>query len=287
MKLTLLKSKKDFETFNKLFHPVEESHIKYEVLENYEKNRILITAEHAQSTRISAPQHGDGAHIGVGDTNTAKLMKLAAWHMKAAYMYPALLRTDIDLAREPGMRMKLKASIVHKEISRRLVTDVDINTIKELLHVAEFYHKKIEELKPRTIVTFHGMNMPNNTDILLGFGPERAYIGGAKNAFAFKKMFNERLSQRLEERKINKEIVVKIGRTLFTGAKNYPLFRHIKDYNDKHKANRLGIHAEFNRRGRLMRKHPDIPKLSYQVAAQVLAECAEEWSNLLDLTTKQ
>jgi hypothetical protein len=276
--ITLLRNMDELKKFRKNFNPDKLHHIKFEKLEKYAENRVLITAEHAKTTRLKTPERGEEAYIGVGDTNTAQLAKLAAWHLKAGYILPSLLRTDIDLARPPGSRnLELKAPILKTGFSTRELKVVYISTAKGLDHVTDFYHKKIENLAPRKILAFHGMNHPAKTDILLGFGPDRSYIGGAKNAFRFKKFFKERLEYRLKFYGLRRKITIKIGRTLFTGTKNYPLYRHIMEHNKTHKSKRIGIHAEFNRGGRSMRLNRRLPKLRYQLAAQVLAECINEW----------
>lgn len=277
MELSILKTEKDLDRFNKNFKPRIENFIEYEILGT--KSKILITAEHAQTTRIKSPEYGEDAYVGIGDMNTDELAKLAAYYSKCSYIVPTLLRTEIDLSRPPGAEnlilhvIPLKADPSKKTGKKK----VAISTKKNFRHIADFYHKKIEKINPRFILAYHGMHSHRKMDILLGFGPDRKYIGGSKNAFKFKKMFKERLTKRLKEANIRDDLIVKVGKSLFTGTKNYTLYNHVKKHNEKTKEKRFGMHVEFNMRGRRMKKYSVLPKLRYQVAAQVLVECAEEW----------
>ncbi|MBI4018884.1 MAG: hypothetical protein HY364_01355 [Candidatus Aenigmarchaeota archaeon] len=277
--LNLLKSEEDLSAFESNFRPQNANNLLFQTLEDYSRNKILIVAEHAQTTRIKSPKHGKKAYIGIGDANTATLAKLGAWHSQSAYIIPTILRTELDLARPSdaeGMRLRVlpfMADEGHEETE----SHIPISTNKNLMHIFEFYHKTIESLNPKLILSYHGMHSHRQADVLLGFGPDRSYIGGSKNAFSFRRFFVKRLKERLKERNVRIDITVKVSKSLFTGSKNYTLYRHVKEYNEKNSDIRFGIHVEFNRHGRVMKEHPSLPKLRYQIAAQVLAECAEEW----------
>lgn len=277
--IVLLKVLEDLARFNRNFSPSVEHCLTFETLKNYDNNRILITAEHAKTARIKSPEHGKEAYIPIGDANTGELARLGAWHLQSAYMIPQVLRTEIDLSRSlEANDLTLTVFPIGAEEQDKKI-EVPLNTAKNLIHVSEFYHKKIEGLNPKAILAYHGMHSKHKMDILLGFGPDRNYIGGAKNAFAFKELFEDRLNQTLKELKIRTDISIKVAKSLFTGAKNYTLYRHVGEYNKKNKEKRLGIHVEFNRYGRKMNAYPELPKLRYQIAAQVLAECAGEWKS--------
>jgi len=280
--LNLLKTEEDLSAFEANFRPRHANSLLFEALEDYSRSRMLIVAEHAQTARIESPKHGKKAYIGIGDANTATLAKLAAWHSQSAYIIPTILRTELDLARPSdaeGMKLRV-LPFMADEGREEAESHVPISTNKSLMHIFEFYHKTIESMNPRIMLSYHGMHSHRQADVLLGFGPDRSYIGGGKNAFSFRRFFVKRLKDRLKERNVRIDISVKVSKSLFTGSKNYTLYRHVKEHNEKNGDRRFGIHVEFNRHGRVMKEHPSLPKLRYQIAAQVLAECAEEWAKL-------
>ena len=186
----------------------------------------------------------------------------------------SLSRYYADLCRPPGQFSTLRVKI---NKSDRDFTRLPINWDESSVKVSKTFHRTIEKMNPRIILSYHGMHTRNDTDILLGFGPEKSYSLGNKNAFKFRDFFKEVLRQRLSEAGLRNDIIVKISKNLFTGSNNYTLFKHIAEYNKKNSKKRLGIHVEFDRRGRKMKKYPPVPRLRYQVAGQVLVECAKIW----------
>ena len=270
---TLLKTVDDMNSFLSKFSCRTNHMIEYEVLRNYSKNRILITAEHAATKKLFLPEYGKRAFVGIGDKNTDKLAKLAAAHIGCAYMIARILRTQVDLSRpyKEFKKARLYAGLFNVEEQKK--TKVLIHKDIGKADVLFFFHKKIEELKPRAILSFHGMHMRYKPDIILGFGPGRRYFD---RPFEFRDFFHERLCSVLDSLRLNNEFDIKIGNKLFTGTKNYTLYRHVRQFKGR---SRLGIHVEFNLRGRISKSTNELPKLRYQVAAQVLADCLKEWSS--------
>ena len=215
--LNLLKTEKDLSLFQGNMKAENDHYIEFETLKNYPDNGILIVAEHARTASIKSPRHGGRAYIGIGDANTATLAKLSAWYTQSAYIIPTLLRTQIDLSR-PADAQNLVLRVAPSEADEKWKgeeLDVPISTGRNLRHVFDFYHRKIEDLNPKFVLAYHGMHSRHKTDVLLGFGPGRCYIGGNKNAFAFRKLFVERLRQRLKERNVRIDITVKISKKIF------------------------------------------------------------------------
>lgn len=236
----------------------------------YGAARLLTVAEHAAATEILIEYEGKAAFVGVGDRNTDVLAALGAARAGGACIYPTIIRTKLDLARDPAAE-GLMLTVRHMKGA----VNVPISRERTLAHISDTYHRMIKKFAPSVIVAYHGMHRSYNTDVLLGFGPAHEYIGGKKGAFAFRRVFRSALNEELKKRGM-KTLTVKIARSHFTGANNYTLFHHVKEYNDAARGKRLGIHAEFNRRGRV--NADGLPSAEYQIAAQLLAQCAMEWT---------
>jgi len=278
-KFVLLRTLNDMNSFLKKFNPRLENKIEYEILRNYSRNRILITAEHAETKKLFLPEYGERAFVGIGDKNTDKIAKLAAFHTECAYMIPRILRTKVDLSRsyKEFKTAKLYAGLFNINEKKMKKAKIFIHRDIEKANVLFFFHNKIEKLNPRAILSFHGMHLRYKPDILLGFGPGRRYFD---KPFEFRDFFHERLKNAFTNLNLKNDLDIKIGQKLFTGTKNYTLYRHVKQFNDKEKSKskkRFGIHVEFNLRGRIRKTTNELPKLRYQVAAQVLADSLEEW----------
>ena len=273
-KLLLLKTIDDMNSFLKKFNPRLENKIEYEVLRNYNNNRILITAEHAETKKLFLPEYGKAAFVGIGDKNTDKLAKLASHKIGCAYMISRVLRTQVDLSRsyKDFKKAKLYAGLFNIKEDKK--AKIPIHRDIEKANILFFFHNKIEELDPKAILSFHGMHLRYKPDILLGFGPGRRYF---EKPFEFRDFFQTKLTHAFSSLKLENNLDIKIGKKLFTGTKNYTLYRHIKNFNEKSKRKRIGIHVEFNLRGRIRKSTNELPKIKYQVAAQVLADSLAEW----------
>jgi hypothetical protein len=272
--MVLLRTSEDMNSFLRKFKPILKNKIEYEVLGNYSKNKILIIAEHAETKKLFLPEYGSKAFIGIGDKNTDKLAKLASHRIRCAYIIPRILRTQVDLSRsyKEFREASLSAGLFNAEGDRkaRIPIHMDIDKASILF----FFHNKIEDLNPKAILSFHGMHPRYKPDIILGFGPKRKYFD---RPFEFREFLQTRLKDAFSSLGLENGLDIKISKNLFTGTKNYTLYKHVKEFNENSRKKRLGIHVEFNLRGRLTKTTKELPKLRYQVAAQVLAECLEEW----------
>ncbi|MBI4014383.1 MAG: hypothetical protein HY365_00325 [Candidatus Aenigmarchaeota archaeon] len=237
----------------------------------YGRTRLLAAAEHAVATEITIKYGGKTVSVGIGDRNTDVLAALGAAHAGGVCIYPTIIRTKLDLARDPleeGLTLAVKheKSIISVPIS---------NEQKTLAHIAGTYHNMIKKFAPSVIVAYHGMHRSYNTDVLLGFGHSHEFMGGKKNGFAFRRVFRAALNDELKKRGLE-PMTVKIARSHFTGSNNYTLIRHVKEHNDATREKRMGVHVEFNRSGRVSAN--GLPSPEYQIAAQILAQCAKEWT---------
>jgi len=278
--IILLKTLKEQSEFTRKIHPKIKNKIEYKKFLGYERNKILITAEHAKTKKILKPKYGKNAFIGIGDKNTDKLARLAAFYIGGAYLIPKILRTEVDLSRPPKMldkNMKLFVKLFNADDATKI--SVPIHRDKKQIGVIVFFHNLISRLNPKVILSYHGMHIRNKPDIFLGFGPNRKYIGGTKNALKFRNFYKEKLEEILDKLGFD-PLDIKIGKKLFTGTQNFTLYKHVYEFNKKQtkeKDKRVGIHVEFNLRGRIRKSTNELPKLRYQIAAQVLAECAKRW----------
>ncbi len=247
----------------------------------YKKTHVLITAEHAETARIPVigvkTKSGKKPFIPVGDKNTDKLAKLAAKSVHGAYILSHLPRTTIDMSRSPkelkkDVTIPVKIAGTKKMMARLMVHD---SPKKEL--ILKRYQRRVDKLHPEIIISYHGMHRRHKSDITLGFGPNKIYIGGRKYANLFTKYFNTRLKEALEIKNLKDGLKVRRSKYIFLGRANYTLKKNVSLYNRKHKKKRMGIHVEFNLRGRTRKSSKEVPKLRYQVAAQVLARSAVEF----------
>lgn len=243
-------------------------------------NRILLTAEHAETKKYPIKGLGSSARALFGDKNTGWLARLAAYNIRSGYVVPHFNRIFADAARDPtklGLGVSHKTRILNgSEKTVRVRIHTDKRYTKPLMR----YHSLIEEFSPSGILSVHGMHgRDKNIDILLGFGKKRSYIGGNKQAFAFRKEFRKRLQTALATdldgySRLGRKIKVAIGKNRFTGAANYVMKKHIEEFNEKNNGKRrLGVHTEFSSAGR-----KNIITADYQIAVQVLAETLRDFA---------
>lgn len=208
--------------FEKLGRRID-SNIEYKIFKNYEKNKILITAEHAFTERIRTPQYGKHAYIGLGDKNTDILAKIAAYSLQSAYMVPWISRYKVDFARNPqliGKDNRLLVKVYRSTIPIKKYTKV--HNDKKYLPFLMRYLYIIEKLKPNFILSYHGMHSRHPTDISLGAGPDYKYLGGRDQAKRFVSYLRHRINTELKEMGFKKPLNIRLS-TLFLGTKNYML----------------------------------------------------------------
>jgi hypothetical protein len=282
--------------FKKNLKSREESKVEYCILDEFKKKKALFVAPHAFVGRVYFEISGRKVYAVVGDKNTGKLARLAALHTNTAYVIPKVLRTEADPARAPedlGKGLKLLTPF-YSEKNRRLgKIYIEIHKNKKLRCVLEKYNEIIDALDPKAVVFIHGMakfsvdkiskqQKKRKVDIMLGFGKNYEGIGNSKkNALHFKKELINKTNKILKSFNIKKYLEIKISKWSFTGEKNYPLNRHVIEYNKAHKNKRLGINVEFNLAGRTTKGDVNLPTVRYQLAVQALADLVVEWSGKL------
>lgn len=254
----------------------------------YKKTRVLITAEHAETSRIPVigikTESGEEPFIPVGDKNTDKLAKLAAKSVNGAYILSRLPRTTIDMSRSPKELKKNVTVPVKIFGTKKMMTRLLVHKSPKKERILKRYQRRVNRLHPEVILSYHGMHHRHRSDITLGFGPNKIYIGGRKYAVLFTRLFKKRLKVAFAEHKLKDGLKIRRSKYTFLGRSNYTLKRNVRLYNKKYKKKRMGIHVEFNLRGRTRRDSKEVPKLRYQVAAQVLAcTAAEFWEKYKDV----
>ncbi len=270
-------SKKSFESFFKRkTSPILEDEIEYCILNHYNSNRILFTAEHANSKTFRMKKD-KSIVINVGDRNTDILAKIGSFHLLSAYIFPHFNRIDADAARDPrdlGKGLVLFTRVCSNK-SKIKVVYVPIHRNKQYYQKLIKYHSIIESLNPKAIISVHGIHAQRKFDFLLGFGGDYACIGGKKNAFLFKRMFIQRLKDAFEEVGLKFDLKIGVSTWRWTGSKNYVLNKHVIQHNRKNKMKRIGVQIEMNYRGRVSSNN--FPSKEYQIGIQVLGETMLYW----------
>jgi len=192
---------------------------------------------------------------------------------------PLFCRIDADASRDPKELGKGLRLFVHTHgTKKQKYVFLPIHRNKNFLPYLINYHKIIESLNPRILISVHGVSIKRKFDLILGFGRNYMGIGGKKNAFKFKIEFLEFLDRVFNSlgMKNNLEIVVSTWR--FTGSMNFVLTSHVIDYNKKNSdKRRLGFQVEFNYRGRVSKFDKRLPSPEYQVTIQALGLFSLQW----------
>ncbi|MDI6806555.1 MAG: hypothetical protein QMD14_01920 [Candidatus Aenigmarchaeota archaeon] len=257
-------------------HPQVVEEVEYFVMERFPIKKVLFTAEHAVSKEIPMKEYGKNAYIVIGDKNTDTLAKLAAYYIKSAYVATLFSRIDADAARdtmELGKGLRLFVRVFNSEKQPSIY--VPIHSNKSYLSNLRRYHRVIEELNPKTIISIHGMHVGRKFDMLFGFDKNYGGIGGKENAFRFKREFISFLDGVFSELGIRNNLEIAVSTWLFTGSRNYVLTKHVIEHNKKSKEKRIGMQVEFNWKGRV--GEIAIPTIPYQVAVQALADFITKW----------
>jgi len=277
MSFIIFDNKKELENFLKRVRSKRLEKIEYGILENYKKNRILFTAEHAYTSQVRTPEYGKESYVKIGDTNTDILAMMMAYRLRSSFLISRLSRIEADAARPIKTLGKDERILLEIFRSKDKKQYIRIHRNKDYAPFLLQYHSVIERLNPSALVSVHGMcERGHPPDILLGFGKNYRIVGGRKNALKFKNFFIERVDKALSELKIENRLKINISKSLFTGEKNYVLNKHVIQYNKTRERKRFGIHVEFNERGRISKGN--FVRKDYQIAAQVLADTIVDWS---------
>ena len=268
--------------FKRKIEPMVEDGVEYCFMERFAGNRILFTAEHAQTKRIALKEFGSRAYAGVGDKNTDILAKIGAYYLRSAYLLPLFSRMEADASRPPEDLGKGLRLFIKPKHARQHTTYLPIHTDSRFLPKLLKYHKVIEKLNPKTIISVHGLNVKREFDLLFGFGEDYKCIGGKKEAFRFKNEFTEYLSRVFRETDIRANLKIGVSTWRFTGSQNYVLTKHIIEHNESvsdPKKKRTGLQIELNFRGRVTKDDEDIPTFAYQLVIQALGDFIFKWRN--------
>jgi hypothetical protein len=270
--------------FRRKISPTATGAVEYCVMEKFRGNRVLFTAEHAQTKRLPLREVGKKTYVGVGDKNTGVLAKIGAYYLRSAYIMPRFIRTDADASRPPddlGIGLRL---FVRPNHSEQKTMYVPIHADKSSLPKLNEYHRVIEQLDPRAIISVHGISIKREFDLLFGFGEDYETIGGKKEAFRFRHEFTEYLDRIFRETGVRTNLKIAVSTWRFTGSQNHVLTRHIIEHNrtttkNDPKKKRIGFQIEMNLRGRRTRGDSGLPTISYQLTMQALGDFIYKWNN--------
>jgi len=277
----VFESSDEFEKFLKRkISPTVENGVEYCTLERYPANRILFTAEHAQTKKLMMRELGPKAYVGIGDTNTDILAKLGAYYLRSAYIVPLFIRTEADASRSPEDLGKGLRLFVKPLYAKQKTTYVPIHTNASMLPQLMKYHQTIEKLDPSAIISVHGISVKRENDLIFGFGEDFKCIGGKKEAFKFKDEFTNHLDSVFNKQGVRESLKIKVSTWGFTGSQNYVLTKHVVEHNKSvrdPKNKRIGIQLELNWRGRAAENDYGIPTTSYQLLIQALGDFMFRW----------
>lgn len=270
--------------FSRKLSPTTTDAIEYCSMERYRGNRILFTAEHAQTKRIPLGEVSKRAYIGIGDKNTGVLAKIGAYYLRSAYLMPIFIRTDADASRPPqdlgiGLRLFVRPSYAGQKTMY-----IPIHSNRGFISKLHEYHRTIDRLDPRVIISVHGISIKREFDLLFGFGEDYDTIGGKKEAFRFRHEFTEYLGRVFRETGVKANLKIAVSTWRFTGSQNHVLTEHIIEHNRSAASNdpkrrRIGFQVEMNLRGRMTREDEELPTIPYQLAIQALGDFIYRWSN--------
>ena len=261
-------------------HPKIRERIEHNEFSGFAKKRLLITAEHALTKTIRV----DDGRIFIGDRNTGILARITAFGTSSAYAIPRFNRYYADASRNPsllgkGVPYRAKVKVL-KGGKIRWETKI-INThisVKYAGSLAE-YHRTIEALNPRAILSIHGKSSPSakkKFHMLLGAGPDYEYMGGKRNAFRFRRRFREKIKEvlskmQLDERGplLGEDINSGLSRRL-SGRRNFILKKFVAQHNESGRK-RIGLQVELDDTGRKLGPNKNVA-YEYQIALQVIAD---------------
>ena len=273
IKLFVFDNAENMDNFLKKIPRKKLENIECGILKNFNKNRVLFTAEHSVTSVIKTPKYGKESFIRMGDKNTDKLALIMASRIKSGSLIPKFSRVDADACRPIDNLGKDERILMKVYNSNAKMIRYRIHRNKDYAPLLIKYHSMIEKLNPSAIISVHGMREKRHPpDILLGFGKDYRIIGGIKKALEFKKYYIKNVNEAFKQFKIKNELKINISKWLFTGEKNYVLNKYVIQYNKK---KRFGMHVEFNMRGRIVNKN--FIRKDYQIASQVLADTILEW----------
>ncbi len=277
MNFITFENDKELKNFLKGMPREKLENLEYGILKNFNKNRVLFTAEHAYTKRVKTPQYGKRSYVKIGDTNTDILAIIMAERLKSAFLISRLSRVEADVSRPIstlGSDERILIEVFNSKVENKKYFTIHRN--KDYAPFWKKYHSMIEKLKPSAIICVHGMcERGHPSDILLGLGENYKIIGGKKNALEFKNLYIKRVKEAFSRLGIEDKLKINISKWLFTGEKNYVLFKHAIQYNKNSEKKRFGIHVEFNARGRISKG--SFIRKDYQIATQVLADTVLEW----------
>lgn len=271
--------------------PTTEDGIEYCIMERFAGNKILFTAEHAQTKSIEMKEFGPQAYAGLGDKNTDILAKLGAYYLRSAYIMPLFVRTDADAARPPedlGKGLRLFVKLMY---AKQRTAFIPIHTNPSMLPKLNRYHELIDRLNPQVIISLHGLSVKREFDLLFGFGSDYETIGGKKEAFRFRDEFTNYLDGLFRQLGVHASLRIAVSTWRFTGSQNYVLTKHIIEHNklidnkrvtDKlleTRKKRIGLQVEFNWRGRVSEADISVPTVPYQLVVQALGDFVYKWKN--------
>lgn len=219
---------------------------------------VLIVAPHIGGEKVQVKAEGKQVTFNMCEWGTDVLAAVAARDIKGGLLVSRIPRNRCDFARPPeklggGAIARLGHSQLEKAVKMVVHSEAKYRPLLEK------FHRKINEVDPAFILTYHGM-LNQKFDVLLGFGRRKQYIGGLKNSRRFKRDVLARL--------VEAELDLKVGVSYkkLTGESDYILNSHVK-------SPVMGGLVEFNKWGRA----EESPTQDYRQLGIHIARTAKRW----------
>jgi len=183
---------------------------------SYGDTPIVFIAPHEGGDLIELDVDETKEIVEISERGTGHLVKLAAKQIGATFIINQVSRIQADFARNPDLLGKGETfKYFLKEKRREFKCHTDIKYLKLLKR----FHNLIEKRNPSFIIDFHRMSS-EEIDIRLGFGVNRKYIGGTKNAFDFRK--------KIFDKSDFNDLNVMISKKVLAGESEFILNKHHK-----------------------------------------------------------
>ena len=147
------------------------------VSEDYQKNKILLTAEHAAIEYIKI---GNGI-VEVGDFGTGEICRYSAEKVGGASLVARIPRSEVDFNRkleDLGKELFLQTSIYTPDLKSKVGSvRIRIHKNRGLNEVWSEYHAVPSILNPKIIISIHGMaEKPERPEVCISVGREYEFL---------------------------------------------------------------------------------------------------------------
>ncbi|MBR9680693.1 MAG: hypothetical protein GOU98_02615 [Candidatus Altiarchaeota archaeon] len=219
------------------------------------KEPILFVAPHRGEIQVEIKDGDKTRKIQIGEVGTGHLVKLAAKEVGGSYIVVYVPRLKADFARDP--KLLGKGETFRQKLHGKKFWFESHKDTKYKKMIDDF-HKLIRKINPKFVIDIHNMGS-SNEDARLGFGKDRRYINGTRNALQFRDELVSRLDEKMH---------ILVSKTELTGESEYILYKYEKG--------RLAMLIELSSSLGLNRKK-GVYDEKFQTLIKEVAKLAREW----------